>query len=122
MAIRSAHITDFFDTYNNSDQEIKSSRESSLNNECSQILESEENDLDDEQCQDAKINEFQNDENIKTTIESIGNLIKNEKPQKVKLIWYQSVVGYLHLLQSRKKKKESSKTIALIYEKGSYQA
>ncbi|KAF0526860.1 hypothetical protein F8M41_013975 [Gigaspora margarita] len=53
MAIGSACITDFFDMHNNSNQEDKSSRESSLNNECSQILESEESDLDDERCQDA---------------------------------------------------------------------
>ncbi|CAG8757817.1 3287_t:CDS:2, partial [Gigaspora margarita] len=88
--------------------EDKSSGESSLNNECSQILKSEEN---------AEINKFQNDENIRTTIESIGNLIKNEKPQKVELVQYQSVVGYLRLLQSGKKKRESSKTIALIHRK-----
>ncbi|CAG8729520.1 4446_t:CDS:2, partial [Racocetra persica] len=64
----------------------KSSEESSLNNECSQILESEESDLDDERYQDAEINEFQNDENIRTTIERIGNLIKNKKPPKVELV------------------------------------
>ncbi|KAF0444844.1 hypothetical protein F8M41_003327 [Gigaspora margarita] len=46
--IGSARITDFFDTHNNLNQEDKSSGESSLNNECSQILESEESYLDDE--------------------------------------------------------------------------
>ncbi|KAF0392152.1 hypothetical protein F8M41_010583 [Gigaspora margarita] len=64
IAIESAHITDFFDTHNNSDQEDKSSGESSLNNECPQILKSEESDLDDEHYQDTEINEFQNDKNI----------------------------------------------------------
>ncbi|CAG8800201.1 44601_t:CDS:2 [Gigaspora margarita] len=59
MAVGSARITNFFDAHNNSDQEDKSSGEN------------------------AEINKFQNDENIRTTIESIGNLIKNEKPQKV---------------------------------------
>ncbi|CAG8776083.1 28077_t:CDS:2, partial [Gigaspora margarita] len=64
MAIGSAHITDLFDAHNNSNQKDKSSKKSSLNNECFQILESEESDLDDERCQDAEINEFQNDKNI----------------------------------------------------------
>ncbi|CAG8791893.1 4908_t:CDS:1, partial [Gigaspora margarita] len=74
--IGSAHITDFFDIHKNSDQEDKSNGESSLNNECFQILELEESDLDNERCQDAEIIEFKNDENIRTTIERIGNLIK----------------------------------------------
>ncbi|KAF0432827.1 hypothetical protein F8M41_005144 [Gigaspora margarita] len=105
MAIEIALITNFFDAYNNSDQKDKSSGESSLNNEYSQILESEESDLDDERYQDTEINEFQNDENIRTTIKSIENLIKNKKPQKVELVQYQLVVGYLRLLQSGKKEK-----------------
>ncbi|CAG8670194.1 12814_t:CDS:2, partial [Gigaspora margarita] len=56
MAVGSAHITDFFDK-DNLDQDNESSEGSSLN-ESHQILESEESDLDNEQCQDAKIIEY----------------------------------------------------------------
>ncbi|KAF0447598.1 hypothetical protein F8M41_002769 [Gigaspora margarita] len=102
MVIGSAYITDFFDK-DNSDQDDESSEGSSLN-ESHQILESKESDLDNERCQDAEIIEYKDVKNIKDAIKRTENLIQNENPQKIELAWYQSVVEYLHLLQTGKKK------------------
>ncbi|CAG8512484.1 7217_t:CDS:2 [Cetraspora pellucida] len=97
MAIGSAHITDFFRPNNNLDQSNKSSKENSFNN--NDKLENSESD--DKRCQDAEIINNENDKNIKNAIERIENLIKYEKPQKVELVQYQSVVGYLRKHSSK---------------------
>ncbi|RIB27165.1 hypothetical protein C2G38_2161367 [Gigaspora rosea] len=101
MAIGLAHITDFFDK-NNSDHVDESSEGSNLNKSY-QILESEESDLDDEQCQNAEIIEYKDVKHIEDIIKRIKNLIRNEKPQKIELARYQSVVRYLRLLGERQK-------------------
>jgi len=49
-------------------------------------------------------------------------LINNKKLRKIELVQYQSVICYLRLLQDGEKKRDSSKTVAIIHEKGKYSA
>ncbi|CAG8625836.1 17810_t:CDS:2, partial [Racocetra fulgida] len=85
---------DCIDTENNQQQSIENNQQRSIDNNQQQ--------------------------NIDNTIKKIEIMIKNEKPRKVELVHYQSVIWYLRLLQNGKNKTESNETVTTVYNKGKY--
>ncbi len=120
-AIGTISITNFFSKVTTSDTE-NNNEDHSENNQSNENENEEDEDEEDENDEDENEDDKNQKQLIKNTIARIEELINNKKLRKIELVQYQSVICYLRLLQDGGKKRDSSKTVAIIHGKGKYRA